>query len=368
MKVLMVHARYRRPGGEDVSVATEARALAALGVEVDLWTLPAETVAGPAAFARAAWNRAAVAELVRRVRQRRPDVIHVQNFFPGLSPAVHRAAARLGIPVAQSVRNWRLVCPAATRFRAGQVCDACVERPLAWPALGRPCWRGQRGATAAAALALGLSGLIGTWGRVARFICPSRAVADALPAGWPKAVVPNMVDPAPAAAGPGAAAVVYAGRLTQEKGVGCLAEAWRRHPLPPLDVYGEGPMESALAGVPGITLHGRRDHGQVLEAMAAARAVVVPSLWPEPFGRAAIEALACGTPVVATAAGALPELIEDGLTGHVVPADDPHALARAVQATGGSGQRQAARTAFERRFAAPVVAPRLVEVYRSCLP
>ncbi|WP_176525193.1 glycosyltransferase family 4 protein [Caenispirillum bisanense] len=366
MKVLMVHARYRRPGGEDVSVETETRALAAAGVTVQSWTLPPEAAAGPGAFLRAAWNRRAAAELVRRVRAERPDVVHVQNFFPGLSPAVHRAAARLGLPVVQTLRNWRLVCPAATRWRAGAPCDDCIARPFAWPSLGRACWRGDRAATSAAALALAVHRSIGTWRRVTRFVCPSRAVAAVLPETWPTAVVPNMVDPAPAP-GPGGSGVVYAGRLTDEKGVGCLAEAWSRHrDLPPLEVYGEGPMASALDGVPGVTLHGRRPHAEVLDAMGRARAVVVPSLWPEPFGRAVVEAFACGTPVVATAAGALPELVDDGVTGLLVPGEDSHALARAVHAVT-PAMRTAARTAFERRFAAPVVAPLLVEVYRSCL-
>lgn len=368
MKVLMVHACYRQPGGEDVSVQTEARALAACGLTVETWTLPAEQTAGPGAFARAAWNRSAVAELVRRVRRDRPDVVHVQNFFPGLSPAVHRAAHRLGLPVVQTVRNWRLLCPAATRWRAGVSCDDCLPYPLPWPSLGRACWRGGRGATAAAALVLGLHRALGTWRKVARFICPSRAVADILPAGWPRAVVPNMVEPAPPH-GPGGPAVIYAGRLTQEKGIATLAAAWRQGggTLPALDVFGDGPMASALNGIAGVTLHGHRPHQEVLAAMGRARAVVVPSLWPEPFGRSAIEALACGTPVVAAAAGALPELIDDGITGRVVPPDDAHALARAVQGIA-PAMRAAARAAFESRFAAPVVAPRLVEVYRSCLP
>lgn len=366
MKVLMVHARYRRPGGEDVSVDTEARALSAHGVDVEAWTLPAEAAGGPAAFARAAWNRDAAAELARRVTAARPDVVHVQNFFPGLSPAVHRMAAGLGVPVVQTVRNWRLLCPAATRWRDGAPCDDCTARGFAWPALGRPCWRGDRAATTAAVLALGLHRMLGTWRRVDRFICPSHAVAAVLPTEWPRTVVPNMVDPAPPP-GPGGEAVVYAGRLTQEKGVGCLAQAWTRHEgLPPLHVYGEGPMASALDGIPGITLHGLRPHGEIIEAMGRARAVMVPSLWPEPFGRAVIEAFACGTPVIATAAGALPELVDDGGNGIVVPPDDPHAIARAVRAIT-PAMRMPARAAFESRYAAPVVAPRLVEVYRSCL-
>ncbi|EKV29551.1 Glycosyltransferase [Caenispirillum salinarum AK4] len=366
MKVLMVHARYRHPGGEDVSAATEADALSAMGVSVERWTLPPEDGSGIRAFGRAVWNRATAAELAERVAAARPDIVHVQNFFPALSPLVHRTAARLGVPVVQSVRNWRLVCPAATRFRTGRPCDACAGHAIAWPALGRPCWRDSRTATAGAAAALGLHRLIGTWRRCVRaFVCPSAAVADMLPAFWPRAVVPNMTEAA--AAGPGGGAIIYAGRLTPEKGVGLLADAWARfRGLPPLHVLGDGPARVTLEGQPNIVLLGQRPHAEVLERLAAARAVVVPSLWPEPFGRVVIEAAARGTPAIVSSAGGLPDLVEDGVTGFIVPAGSSAAIAGAVQGLH-PAMRTAARAAFSRRFAAPVVAPRLLEVYRSCL-
>lgn len=365
MKVLMVHARYRRPGGEDVSVDAEAAALAALGVAVTRWTTAPETASGLKAFGRAAWNRAAAADLARRVAADRPDVVHVQNFFPGLSPLVHRTAARLGLPVVQTVRNWRLVCPAATRFRDGSVCDDCLGRRVALPALGRACWRHSRSATAGAAAALGLHRMLGTWSRCVRaFVCPSRALADVLPEDWPRHLVPNMA--APAEAGPGGGPVVYAGRLTPEKGVAVLAETWSRFPgLPPLLVLGDGPARPALEGLPNVFLHGHRPHAEVMEHLAAARAVVVPSLWPEPFGRVVIEAAARGTPAIVSASGGLPELVEDGATGFVIPPGSAAAIAGAAGALR-PAMREAARDAFLHRFAAPVVAPRLLEVYRSC--
>jgi glycosyltransferase involved in cell wall biosynthesis len=366
MKVLMVHARYRHPGGEDVSVATEAAALSDLGVTVDRWTLPPETASGARAFLNAAWNRSAAAELDRRVAAERPDVVHVQNFFPGLSPLIHRSAAHMGLPVVQTVRNWRLVCPAATRFHAGKPCETCTDHPIAWPALGQACWRGSRSATAAAVAALGLHRLMGTWeDSVRAFICPSTAIFTALPSQWPRHLVPNMA--APSTPGPGGGPVVYAGRLTLEKGIAVLADAWSRFPdLPPLAVLGDGPARALLEGMPNVRLLGHRPQAEVQDYLATARAVVVPSLWPEPFGRVVIEAAARGTPAVVTGAGALPELVTDGVTGFVVPIGSPSALAGAVCALR-PDMRPAARNAFTRRFAAPVVAPRLLEVYETCM-
>lgn len=360
----MVHARYRHPGGEDVSAATEARALAALGLDVDAWTLDPPKAAGPGAFLSATWNRGAARALRARIADFRPDVVHIQNFFPGLSPLAHRTAAAAGVPVVQTVRNWRLVCPAATRWRAGRPCDGCLPHPVPWPSLGRPCWRGSRSATTAAAIALGLHRAIRTWDRVAAFVCPSRAVHDALPARWPRRVVPNMAEDA--APGPGGEAMLYAGRLVEEKGLRVLAEAWRRHPdPPPLEIAGAGPLAPLFEGLPRVTLLGSLPHAEVLARMGRARAVLVPSLWPEPFGRTVIEAYARGTPVIATAVGGLPDLVDDGVTGLLVPPGSPAALLDAVERLR-PAMRSKARVAFERRFAAPVVARRLVEVYESC--
>lgn len=308
----------------------------------------------------------AAAELKRRMAAERPDIVHVQNFFPGLSPLVHRTAAALGLPVVQTVRNWRLVCPAATRFRHGAPCSACVSQRFPWPALNQACWRNSRSATTGAALALGLHRVLDTWRRCVRaFVCPSRAIAKALPDTWPRHLVPNMA--APTDPGTGGGPVVYAGRLTVEKGIRVLAETWSRYPdLPPLVVLGDGPARAALERLPNVTLLGYQSHAVTMDYVAAARAVVVPSLWPEPFGRVVIEAAARGTPAIVSATGGLPELVSDHETGFVVPAGSSAALAGAVSALRPE-MREAARNAFSRRFAAPVVAPQLLEVYRSCL-
>lgn len=172
---------------------------------------------------------------------------------------------------------------------------------------------------------------------------------------------------APAEPGPGGDPIVYAGRLTPEKGIMVLAETWSRFPnLPPLVVFGDGPARSALEGVPNVILRGHRPHADVLEQLAKARAVVVPSLWPEPFGRVVIEAAAYGTPAIVGNTGGLPELVADGVTGFIVPRGSAAAIAGAVGALH-PDMREASRNAFMRRFAAPVVTPRLIEVYRSCL-
>ncbi len=303
----MVHARYRQPGGEDVSVAAEVECLRAAGVLVDTLTLgPIAEGAGASAL----WNAAAGRAVEQRLAQVPADLIHVQNVFPAGSAAVLQAAVRSGLPVVHTVRNYRLVCPAGTLWRPG-------KGPCRGPAcLSLGCWRGSRVATAGALLATGLMRWSGALAGVARFITPSAYLRDALAGVIDPArvrVVPNMLaqDPKP---GTGRrSGVLYVGRLTEEKGVGELVPVARRlGPEGPMLVIGDGPLAALLADAPPWVLRVPSvPHADALQAMREAAVVVIPSLWAEPFGRTALEAMACGAAVVASRSGGLPEVLGD---------------------------------------------------------
>lgn len=312
----MVHARYRAAGGEDVSVDAEVHRLREAGVIVDtLFVGPLAEGAGLEAL----WNAGAAKALRQRLAEAPADLIHVQNVFPAGSAALLKAAVDSGLPVVHTLRNHRLLCPAGTLWRPGQ--GRC-KRP---ECLVRGCWRGSSLATAGALAATGLMRWSGALDGVTRFITPSAFLRDALAAAIDPQrvrVVPNLLATDP---GPGIgrrSGALFVGRLVEEKGAGDLVPLARRLGSDvPITVVGDGPLAARLAEGPPWLMHiPALPHAEVLQAMREAAVVVVPSLWAEPFGRAALEGMACGAAVVAYRSGGLPEVIGDaGLlveTGH----------------------------------------------------
>lgn len=385
LRVLMAHAYFRQRGGEDRSFESEARLLAEHGHDVrtfvrDNRSLSLDSVADRVGAVRdAVWSRKVASELSAELSQFRPDVVHVQNFFPSLSPSVIAAAADAGIPVIYSLRDYRLACPMGQFFRDGQVCEDCVGSSLSLPGIRHGCYRGSRSLTGVVASMSAVAKARGVWDDVTTFVALSvfakrKFVEIGLPAEK-ITVKPNFVLPDPGARTGSRDHLLYVGRLSPEKGVLELFEALRGAPAVPLEVMGEGPLEDELrhrARAYGLSVRFRGFHAasDVFDAMGRARAVLVPSRWYETFGRVVVEAYACATPVIATRIGALEELILDGETGFSVPPEDPGALASAIRTlwddpavAHAMGRR--ARSEFERKFTADVNYEQLVDIYRG---
>ncbi len=377
----MVHNRYLQPGGEDESVAAEVRLLREHGHQVDLYEESNQRISqlGPArSAARTTWSGEAYRELRRRLSRSRPDVVHVQNFFPLISPAAYYAAKAEGRPVVQTLRNYRLVCSPGTLFREGRPCEDCVGKSIPWPGVLHACYRQSRLASAAVAGMQAAHNLASTWSRkVDLYIAPSRFAGGKLvEAGLPDRklfVKPNFVHPDP---GPGEGQgdfALFVGRLTPEKGIETLLEAWKTPPAGlPLKILGDGPLGAmvteATRAMPEVEWLGHRHIEHTYGLMGEAALVVVPSTWYEIFGRVVIEAFAKGTPVVASDRGALAELVDHGRTGRRFPAGDPHALGAEVArlAANGAGLRRiriAAREEFESKYTADANYRRLLLAY-----
>lgn len=340
LTVALVHNFYQHPGGEDVVFRAEAELLERCGHQVLRYTLDNDAIARTprAALAGATvWNRGAYRDLRRLLAGRGVDVVHFHNTFPLVSPAAYYAAHAEGAVVVQTLHNFRLLCASANLFRDGRPCEACVGRSVAWPGVVHGCYRGSRAASAVTAAMLAAHAAAGTWGReVDVYVALSefargRFVAHGLPADR-VVVKPNFVAADPGAGRHGGGFALYAGRLAAEKGVGTLLDAWARlGPGYALRVAGDGPLARRVAAAGGgVEWLGQRSAAEVTAAMQDATVLVFPSEWHEPFGLTLVEALATGLPVIATARGAAPEIIEDGVTGRLVPPGDPDALAAAV--------------------------------------
>jgi len=344
MRIGVFHNRYLQRGGEDTAVDAETELLVKAGHTVARLVVDnRDAVAGRWLGAlrtglAARWSRETLRRVDRFLDEHPLDVAHVHNFFPALSPSLHAALSARGVPVVQTLHNYRLLCANGYLLREGRVCEDCVAQGP-WNAVRHGCYRGSRLQTAVWADMVAHHRTRGTWERdVDRFAVPSDfARRKLLAAGLPPErvevlplCVPDPGEPAP----PGEGAV-YVGRLSPEKGVDLLVDAWRELGGAPLTVLGSGPAEAALRerarDVPGVHFTGAVPHDAVLAAIRAAAFVVVPSRWLEisPYG--ALEALACGRPVVAWRDGALAELVLAERTGLLYARCEPASVASACR-------------------------------------
>jgi glycosyltransferase involved in cell wall biosynthesis len=321
-------------------------------------------------------SRRGIEQLLRSFR---PDVAHVHNIYHQLSPSVLRPLHRRGVPTVLTLHDYKLVCPSYQLLDHGRLCEACLGGRFHHAVLRR-CKDGSLGASAVVAVESAAHRLTGAYGPVRVFISPSRFLAGKLrQAGvYPDRlhVLDHFVDTAatlPKAASGGE--LLYAGRLSPEKGVDVLIEAVARLPGARLDVAGDGPEAARLQALattraPGrVRFHGRLGKDRLLDLVRSAAAVALPSRWHENQPLVVLEAFACGVPVVTTDLGGLPELIDPGRDGEVVPADDPAALAAALGGLLADRDRafamgRAARTKAERRFAPERHLADLQELYR----
>ncbi|MGW0908735.1 glycosyltransferase family 4 protein [Streptomyces sp. NPDC002853] len=391
MHVLVVHNRYSsaQPSGENNVVDQEAALLRAAGHRVEMFERRSDDIGARSLLGKAAvpltvpWNPAVRTELAARLRASRPDVVHVHNVFPLLSPAVIAACADADVPVVATLHNYTQICPPGTLQRDGRPCTECVGgTPL--PAVRHGCYRNSRLATVPLAASLVVNRRR-WWSGVDRFFCISAAQRDVLvAAGMPAerlAVKHNFV-PDPDARRSGAGEhVLYLGRLAEAKGVRLLMAAWDEITEAggvgvPLVIAGTGPLQEEVttwaAGRDDVRYVGLYDPAQCRQAIARSVAVVAPSTWLEAFGLVVVEAMAAGVPMVAAGHGAFVELVEDGVTGLLHRPGEPASLAsclRRITADPGRNQEmgRAGRDRYEQGFSPAVGLERLVEGYRTAI-
>jgi glycosyltransferase involved in cell wall biosynthesis len=351
--VLILHNRYRDAGGEDAVVGAERDLLEEHGHRVAQLTVDNARIPEPAGAVRTlrlaagtVWSHASESLVRRAIERERPDVVHVHNVVPLLSPVVLRTAHASGAAVVQTLHNYRLVCPAGTLFRDGRPCEDCVGRRVAWPAVLHACYRNSRPQSAVVAAMVATHRALGTWDdAVDLYLAVSNFLRDRIIAGGYPAdrivVKGNFVtDPRPAGGtletDTRRSGMLYVGRLSPEKGIDRMIEAWNSMPDPPeLRIAGVGPDEplvhDAAQRNSAIRYIGRLDQAAVRQAMATSQALVVASRWYEGQPITILEALAAGLPVIAPRLGSIPELVEDGQTGILFDPETPGALAAAVR-------------------------------------
>lgn len=378
IRVLLVHNAYQHKGGEDTVVEAEVALLRSKGHEVELFVRHNDAIVNMprvAVVAQTVWSRPVSHDFDRVVNDFKPDVVHVHNTFPLISPAIYWAAKRHQIPVVQTLHNFRLMCPQAMFLRNNQVCEDCLGT-LPWRGALRGCYRNSKVQSSVLAGMLTIHRALGTWrNKVTRYIalndfCRRKFIEGGLPAKR-LVVKPNFVDfPAPPTCQ--RQGFLFVGRLSVEKGIQVLVDAALKLPDLDLKVAGTGPEEHLLARAPQLKPLGALSGDQVREQMSQSQALVIPSIWYENFPRTIVEAFGCGLLVIASRIGALADIVQDGVTGLLFNPGDADDLAAKMQWARDNPEQMAimglnARALYESQFTAEINYQQLIAIYTDAI-
>ncbi len=389
MRVLVIHNFYRseNASGENLSVLDEINGLRDLGWDVEVMSADSDVIADGAIplselALRPLYSRSSVARVKEACRRFRPHVALVENLFPLHSPWVIKTLRSRGVPVAAGVRSYRMMCAASTLYRDGATCRSCVGSKLNLPAVRHGCYQNSPLRTVPLAASLRLHRE--TLRSIDTFLAVSGYVRDELVNGGFDAerilVRPNFVlDPGLPNDDPGDG-FLFAGRLSDDKGVGEMmagwiqSGVWKEHRL---RVAGTGPLEDLVAGadpIHNVESLGLVPHDKMMDIVRSAAVMVVPSTWPEPFGRGVIEAAARGRAGLVARSGGVASLVEDDVTGWIADAN-PDGLAdgfrrasdRALQVEFGRAARRRYEECYTREVSLAILDDALARLARSGL-
>ena len=355
MKIALFHNSYQTRGGEDSVFELETAALRNYGHEVVTYHVNNTSVLGSGSMAakiKTAWNaphnKASEQDIAAFLKQERPDISHVHNWFPLLSPSIYTAHQAANIGVVQTLHNYRLGCAAGTFRRNGKDCTACITGSNCNAVINR-CYNNSLPGSLAWKRIMDRNWNNGAFTKgVDHYICPSREIYQrhqqlGLPAAR-MSVLPNACPDARAlhfgTKYPGKLQVCFIGRLVPEKGADVLIQAWikldiRTRAQAQLNIIGEGPEDARLRAMAqedaSIVFHGALPHSDTLKILCSSDLLICPSLWAEPFGLTVIEAMSAGIPVIASDIGGPAELVLPNQTGLLFPAGNRTALTAAMQ-------------------------------------
>lgn len=289
---------------------------------------------------RVIYSREAARQIERLITDTKPDIAHVHGIAHETSPSILPALKRAGIPVVQTLHDYKLLCPNTSFLSHGEICEACKVHRYHQVVLKR-CKRGSLPASLLAGVEMTAHKLSGIYEKnVDTFIAPSEFLHQKLVeygVNNPVVNIPNFLyldrfKPVDWAED----YFVYYGRLAGGKGVRTLVAAMREVPRSHLYVAGRGELEDELRQyvrehkLDNITFLGHLPGNELVPLIQKARFSVVPSNWYENYSMSVIESLACATPVIGTRLGGIPEQVQDGWNGLLFDAGDEHDLAQKI--------------------------------------
>lgn len=382
-KVLIVHNYYQIPGGEDTVVANEKKLLEDHGHKVSLYTrhnselktfskiqkllLPISTI----------FNFQTYKEVKKIIRQEKIEIVHVHNTLNLVSPSVYYAAWFCQVPVVQTVHNFRLLCPGATFFRDGHVCEECLSKGLAC-AVKHKCYRGSRVQTLACVISTWIHRFIGTYKKL-NYICLTEFNREKLLTlkqikEEQIFIKPNFVEEAKEIIPyeKRKNQCIYVGRLEEIKGIDVLLEAWKLlgDAAPELLMCGKGPLEDWAKEfieknrLLKVKLLGFVPNTEVRKMIGESKALILPTQVYEGFPMTIAESYACGTPVIGSDLGNTGSLIENAISGYKFDPKSSEGLAAAVKSMEKS--ESGLKTDFIKKYSSERNYRILREIYEAC--
>jgi glycosyltransferase involved in cell wall biosynthesis len=395
MKVVQINNNHQIVGGSDTVYLNTGTMLSERGHEVSYFAgkgagdLPCEDTAYfPDSLTTATsrisdlpryfHNRAARSAMRALIDAKGPfDIAHLHIYYGRLTASIFKPLKERGIPIVQSLHEYKLACPVYTLERGGAICEDCIQGSTL-NCLRQRCKGGSLIKSAVVLAEYHASRLQGDVRLIDRFICVSDFQRQILGrAGIPEkkmTTLHNFVDPALLAPiGPTQQKnyMLYFGRIEKLKGISTLVEAAIKSGTH-LRIAGTGAwsetLEALIANTPYIEYLGFVSGAPLRKLVAEARAVVVPSEWYENCPMTVLEAKAVGTPVIGARIGGIPELIRDGVDGYLFESGDTSGLAKVfetLKTTNLASFRTAARADVMARFSPNIYYTSLLQVYND---
>ncbi|MEC4813478.1 MAG: glycosyltransferase family 4 protein [Scytonema sp. PMC 1069.18] len=386
MKILQVHNEYQYIGGEEVVIAAEQTMLQNYGHHVFQWILDNSILQNynflkKAKYAvQSIWSFDSYLQLKKKLQECRPNIVHVHNTVPLLSPSIYAACHDSYVPVVQTLHNYKFICPGSNLYRNHRICEECVGKKFTYPALVHGCYRKDYVSTWFAVMGLTVNRLRGTYQHeIDTYIALTEfARQKFIEGGLPSekiAVKPNFITHDIKLGNHKGGYALFVGRLIPQKGVETLLQAWNLlDSCIPLKIVGRGSLETLFkSNLPeGVEYLDALPRDKVLQLMQDASLLVFPTEWYETFGLVIIEAFATGLPVVASRTGGVIEIVKDGLSGWHFRPGDPQDLARVVQSAWshpGELQRRGilARKEYEDYYSVEKTYQTTINIYKKAI-
>lgn len=390
MNILLIHNKHRSgsSSGDDVVFRNEKSLLKKHGHQVTCYLrcndefdnsrFLQKTFVG----LKAPWSIESYKQVRKIIRLTKPEIVHFHNIFPLISPSAYYACISSGVPVVQTLHDFRIFCMNAFLFRGGRICENCLTQRV-WGNVRYRCLRDSLLQTMTAANMIWLNGLLGTWAKkVTLYISLTKfGRKQFIRAGLPEDRIvekPHFLPNPPLPDSTSNEYAVFIGRLGYEKGVNTLLNAWKQVPQTPLKIIGDGPQREEFQklakyyNLNSVSFLGYRPHNECLDLLKRAKFLIMPSVWYETFGLTIIEAFACGKAVIASNLGAMADLVTHGKTGLLFKSGDSHDLAKKVRwmvenkgAIIEMGKN--ARAEFEMKYTAEKNYQMLMDIYNKAI-
>lgn len=385
-KVLIVHNYYQIPGGEDMVVTNEKKMLEDHGHEVILYTRDNAELKQISKTKKiilpfiAVFNIKTYIDIKRIIREQKIDIVHVHNTLVLVSPSVYYAALSMKVPVVQTIHNFRLLCPGATFYRDGHICEDCVTKGLRC-AVRHSCYRKSKLQTIICVISTKLHRILGVYEKIdyicltefnkEKFLCLDQIREEHV------YVKPNFVGYEGGFI-PGEERedlFLYAGRLDKLKGIQLLLKAWKQmgEKAPRLVICGTGPMEDTCRrfieeNKLNIEMLGFVPNVEIKKLMATSKALILPTQWYEGFPISIVEAFSVGTPVICSDIGNVGSIVSEGMTGTKFKATSEDDLIRAViRIVGYPNIHKTTYCTFLKRYSTQTNYFRLINIYKDVM-